>query len=329
MLKTKMTRREMLVASGAALSMGSLGSFSSCITRKRNSSKPVYNSDSPFRISLNSSTIRNYKLPVDQQIELCAEAGFNGVELWVDDVEKYIQNGGTPETLNRLLKQHGLVLENMIAFSTWIADDPSLQAKGVTKMCQDMELTARLGGAYIAAPVQGLSRIERERLPIYADRYQKLLHEGDQRGVTPLLELWGGGAASQLSDVAAIAIGAAHPKASLLLDFYHLHKGDNSFDSLWMLNGKMLPLFHINDYPGNISRESLKDSDRIFPGEGICPFHNVIPLLYQIGFRGAFSVELFNRTYSDAMDVKDLLKQCYHSTSTTIRNNLQNYHPKL
>jgi len=317
-----MTRREMLVASGAALSMGSLGSFSSCITRKRKSHKPLCNSDFPFRISLNSSTIRNYKLSVDQQIELCAEAGFDGVELWVGDVEKYIQNGGTPETLNRLLKQHGLVLENMIAFSTWMADDPSLQAKGVTKMCQDMELTARLGGRYIAAPVQGLSHIERERLPIYAERYQRLLYEGDQRGVTPLLELWGGGAASQLSDVAAIAIGAAHPRASLLLDFYHLHKGDNSFDSLRMLNGKMFPLFHINDYPGDISRESMRDADRIFPGEGICPFHKVIPLLYQIGFRGAFSIELFNKSYTETMDVTELLQRCYHSTSATIRNNL-------
>ena len=73
----------------------------------------------------------------------------------------------------------------MIAFSTWMADDPSLQAKGVTKMCQDMELTARLGGTYIAAPVQGLSHIERERLPIYAERYQRLLYEGDQRGGNP------------------------------------------------------------------------------------------------------------------------------------------------
>ncbi len=317
-----MTRRDMLVASGIALSVGSLGSFSSCITRKSHSSTSRDKRDLPFRISLNSSTIRDYKLPVDQQIELCAEAGFDGIELWVDDVEKYIQNSGSPETLNRQIKQLGLVLENMITFSTWMADDPLLQAKGVRKMHRDMELTARLGGSYIAAPVQGLSSIERDRLPIYADRYQKLLHEGDQRGVTPLIELWGGGAANQLSDVTAIAIGAAHPKASLLLDFYHLHKGDNSFDSLRMLNGKMLPLFHINDYPGDISRESLKDSDRIFPGEGICPFHKVIPLLYQTGFRGAFSVELFNTTYSNAMDVKDLLKHCYHSTCAVIYNNL-------
>ncbi len=317
-----MTRREMLRTSGIALMAGGLTGMLSCSTDGKQTGHFRDKNKSPFRISLNTSTIRGYQLPIEEQIDLCAEAGFDGIELWVSDVETYIEQGGTAEELGNRIKQHGLVLENMIAFSTWIADDPTQRTAGVQKMRQDMELTARLGGLYIAAPAQGIAAVEKSKMLEYADRYRVILEEGIQIGVTPILELWGGGALNQLSDTAAIAIGAAHPKASMLLDFYHLYRGGNSFDSLRQINGGSLPLFHINDYPGSIPRETLKDADRVFPGDGSCPFDTVLPLLYDTGFRGAFSIELFNKVYWDSMDVKTLLEESYNKTFDTVINSI-------
>ncbi len=317
-----MARREMLRASGIAVVAGGLTGILSCSSRENQSEAHSDNKKIPFRVSLNTSTIRGYKLPVEEQVDLCAEAGFDGIELWVSDVETYIEQGGTAEALGDRIKQHGLVLENMIAFSTWIADDPAQRTEGIRKMRQDMELAARLGGSYIAAPVQGITAIEKGRLQEYADRYRIILEEGTQTGVVPILELWGAGALNQLSDATAISIGAAHPQASMLLDFYHLYRGDNSFDSLRQLNGGNLPVFHINDYPGSVPRETLKDADRVFPGDGSCPFDQVIPLLYDTGFRGGFSIELFNQRYWDSMNVKTLLAESYHKTLHTIMNSV-------
>lgn len=322
MSKKKLTRREMLRASGIAIAGGGLSGLLSCVSHDQQSLKSVDKGTKPFRISLNTSTIRGYKLPVEQQIDLCAKAGFDGIELWVSDVEAYVKAGGTPESLNRQIKEHGLILENMIAFSTWISDDSVRQAEGVQKMRQDMELTARLGGAYIAAPAQGISHIERERLQEYSERYRSILEEGDHTGVTPIIELWGGGVLNQLSDIAAISIGTAHPKASMLLDFYHLYRGGNSFNSLWQINGKSLPIFHINDYPDSISRETLKDADRIFPGDGICPFDKVLPLLHETGFCGGLSIELFNQTYWDTMSVQTLLKKSMEKITNVIKSSM-------
>ncbi len=72
-----------------------------------------------------------------------------------------------------------------------------------------------------------------------------------------------------------------------------------------------MPVFHINDFPSTPPREQLKDADRVFPGDGICPFDLLIPRLYKAGFRGAFSIELFNQGYWDTMDVQTLLKTGY------------------
>ncbi len=319
MMKSEMTRREMLRNSGIALAAGGLtGAMPLSSTGKQLFHAPDKNSG-PCRVSLNTSTIRGYQLPVEKQVDLCAEAGFDGIELWVSDVEAYIKQGGTAEELGRRINQRGLVLENMISFSTWIADDPTQRATGVQKMRQDMELTARLGGAYIAAPVQGVSAIAKQKLPEYSVRYRVILEEGVQTGVTPILELWGSGALNQLSDAVAITIGAAHPNASMLLDFYHLYRGGNSFDSLRLINGGVLPVLHINDYPESIPREALEDADRVFPGDGSCPFDKILPVLYETGFRGAFSIELFNKTYWESMDVATLLKTSYDKTIATLQ----------
>ncbi|PPL02742.1 Sugar phosphate isomerase/epimerase [Parapedobacter indicus] len=317
-MKNEMSRREMLRNSSIALATGGLtGAMSLSATGKQTLHAPNQHT-SPCRVSLNTSTIRGYQLPVEQQIDLCAEAGFDGIELWVSDVEAFIKQGGTAEDLRRRIREHGLVLENMISFSTWIADDPAQRTAGVKKMRQDMELTARLGGAYIAAPVQGVPAIVKQKLPEYSERYCVILEEGVQANVTPILELWGGGALHRLDDTAAIAIGAAHPNASLLLDFYHLYRGGNSFDSLRLLNGGVLPVFHINDYPASIPREALEDADRVFPGDGCCPFDKIMPILSAIGFRGAFSIELFNKAYWESMDVMTLLKRSFEKTAAIL-----------
>lgn len=320
MSKSEVTRREMLHTSGIALAASGLMAMAPIFSKGQQPAAVSEKRNHPFRLSLNTSTIRGYELPVEEQVDLCAAAGFDGIELWVSDVEAYIKQGGTAEALGHRIKQHGLVLENMISFSTWIADDPARRAEGIQKMRQDMELTAHLGGGHIAAPVQGVSVIEKHQLPTYSERYRAILEEGVQIGVIPVLELWGGGALNQLSDTIAITTGAAHPKASMLLDFYHLYRGGNSFDSLWQINGGILPVFHINDYPTSIPREELKDADRVFPGDGSCPFDKVLPILYETGFHGAFSIELFNETYWNSMDVATLLKKSYQKTAATLTN---------
>lgn len=321
MLGKKISRRDMLFTTGLAFLGSAFTGWTSCAPEKE---KPVSMPPlkRPFRVSLNVSTISGYKLSVQQQIALCAEAGFEGIELWTRDVQAFVDQGGSYEELSKQLKESGLILENMIGFATWFADDPLKREEGLKQMRHDMEMTSRLDGKYIAAPVQGVTQFDRSQLLEYAERYKAILELGNAIGVTPILELWGAGVLNQLSDTIAIAIATGHPQASVLLDFYHLYRGGNSFDSLHLVNGKALPVLHINDYPDLPPREKLKDSDRVFPGDGICPFKKIIPLLYDSGFQGALSVELFNKGYWESMGVKEVLKMSYEKTIQVINDSL-------
>jgi len=271
----------------------------------------------PFRISLNVSTIRTYRLPVDQQIEVCGKAGFDGIELWMSDIQAYMDSGGSLTDLAAKLKDNRLILENIIGFAPWAVDDQNRRDAGLRQMQREMEITAALGGKYIAAPMSGVNRLD-SSLDDYAQRFLRVIEAGKAPGITPLLELWGSGALSKLADAAHIAIATGHPDANLLLDFYHLYRGGNSFDSLNMINVAKLPVIHINDYPSAPPREQLNDRDRVYPGDGICPFATLIPLLYLGGFRGAFSVELFNEEYCRNNTVEQVLATTLEKTRKVI-----------
>jgi sugar phosphate isomerase/epimerase len=117
-------------------------------------------------------------------------------------------------------------------------------------------------------------------------------------GVRPQLEIWGSSVnLSRTSEAAFVAADADHPDACLLLDVYHLYRGGSGFESLRLLNGAAMHVFHINDYPAEPAREELTDAHRVYPGDGVAPMSGILRTLHETGFRGTLSLELFNREY--------------------------------
>ena len=278
----------------------------------------------PIRISLNTSTLLHYKLPADVQIDMVADAGFDGIELWMSDIKSFLEKGGSTAQLREKLQARNLVLENIIGFSKWCSDNPEEREIALTQLREEMVITAGLGGAFIAAPVQGITSLDPLKMNEYAQRFKAILELGDETGVTPVIELWGMGALDKVADCAQIVIATGHPKATMLLDFYHIYRGGNHWDTIDILNGKRLPVIHMNDYPATPAYNLLKDADRVLPGEGVCPFDEVIPKLYNAGFRGGFSVELFNKGYWESMDAQTLLKNSYEKTYSVVQKALAN-----
>jgi sugar phosphate isomerase/epimerase len=117
-------------------------------------------------------------------------------------------------------------------------------------------------------------------------------------GVVPQLEIWGSALTlGRVSEAVHVAAEADHPGACLLLDAFHMYRGGSGFECLRLLNGAAMHDFHLNDYPAEPPREEIKDSDRVYPGDGVCPLDLVLGTLRQTGFRGMLSLEVFNRAY--------------------------------
>jgi sugar phosphate isomerase/epimerase len=260
----------------------------------------------PFRFSLNAATLMGHKLSLPDFVDTAAKAGYDGIEPWFRDMDAFVKDGGNLDDLAKRIRDRNLTVENVMSFAEWIVDDDERRAKALENLKREMDLVTRLGGKRIAAPPAGATKQTDFNLVKAAERYRAVLELGATMGIVPQLEIWGGSKTlSRMSEAAFVATESGHPNACLLLDVYHLYKGGSDFHSLTLLNGARMHVFHLNDYPADPPRETITDAARVYPGDGIAPLANIFRDLRAIGFRGALSVELFNRTYwqQDALAV--------------------------
>lgn len=251
-----------------------------------------------FKYCLNMSTIRGQELDAAAEIDIAGKAGYDGIEPWFRKINEYVEKGGSLEDLKKRIDDQGLSVESAIGFARWIVNDPEARKAGLEEAKRDMDTIAQLGGTRIAAPPAGAGAKDMVTLDKAAERYRVLLDIGKEIGVTPQVEMWGGHPVIGTVEKAIyVAIAAGHPDACFLGDVYHTYKGGSSFDSILMLSSHALQSYHMNDYPANPPRETIRDADRVFPGDGIAPLTEILQNFDRVGARPVLSLELFNLDY--------------------------------
>lgn len=288
-----MTRREVLAAGAVGPAIAASGLAAASKPDTAQGGKRV----DPFKICFNTSTLRARKLPITDIVDVVAEAGYGGIEIWVDEIDRHVTSGGTLKDLDRRIKDRGLVVTGAIAFFEWMVDDDARRAGGFESAKQHMARLAEIGCTHIAAAPCG--DVERVELLRAAERYRELLEVGEKFGVVPAVEIWGPARnLFRLGQAVLVAIEANHPKACILPDVYHLYKGGSGLSGVGRLNAHIIAGFHLNDYPADPPRETITDRHRVYPGDGIAPLGQLIRDLRTIGYRGPLSVELFNPDYA-------------------------------
>ena len=272
-----------------ALAMGAMG-----IARPLSLRGMVADSFSPFRFCLNTSTISGNDSGLLRYIDLASEAGYDGIEVWVRDVEAALGAGHTLSSLKAYIADHGLKVESAIGFAPWMSEGEA----GFVQMKREMEMLAGIGCQRIAAPPAGVPGDQVIDLLAVGEKYKRLLDLGRETGVMPQLEFWGASPVLwHLGQVLMIAAAADDPDVKILPDVYHMFRGGSGFDALKMLNGNLIDIFHMNDYPASKPREEQDDSDRVFPGDGSAPVQQILTDLRNMGGEKVLSLELFNRSY--------------------------------
>ncbi len=251
-----------------------------------------------FRYCLNTSTIRGQKLGLAKEVDVTAEAGYDAIEPWVSSLQEYTRGGGKLADIRKRIEDHGLTVESAISFPRWIVDDDAVRAEAVEQVKREMDLLAQIGGKRIAAPPAGATGGAQLDLLKAAERYRTLLELGDQMGVVPQVEVWGSSKnLHRLGQSMFVVIESGHPKASLLPDVYHIYKGGSDFNGLKTISSRTIQVFHLNDYPADPPRETIRDGDRVMPGDGVAPLTQILRDLCDNGSQAVLSLELFNRVY--------------------------------
>jgi 2-keto-myo-inositol isomerase len=250
----------------------------------------------PFQTALNASTLFPFKLPIPEQVRVAAEAGFAGIELWVNDLDTYLAAGGTLPELRAVIADAGIAVVNAIAFFPWADADDATRERGFAQAEREMRMLAELGCAAVAAPPFG--NVAGVSLTAMAGHFAQLAALARGIGIEPYLEFWGRAhTLSRLSEALYVAMESGLPDAKLLLDPFHMYTGGSELASLAYLNGANIGIVHVNDYPAAPAREQITDAERVFPGAGVAPTHAFAAMLHRAGYHGYLSLELFVDTY--------------------------------
>ncbi len=244
---------------------------------------------SEFTLCLNTSTIR--PTPLLEKIRVAGKAGFQAIEPWNNEVDAYLEEGGSLAELTKSLADAGLKVVSMIALFDWITTD-GVEYKQVLDDCRRrMDQAAALGSpTIVASPPQEVVDLDRA-----AERFGRLVELGKEAGVRPSMEFLGFvDGIKNVSAALTIARNCGEPGATVVADVFHMIRGGGSVDDLLMLPGDRISCFHINDVPETPDPLTQTDADRVMIGEGVADLPRVIANLRAIGYRGPLSLELFN-----------------------------------
>ena len=247
---------------------------------------------SPWPICLNSSTIR--PTPLKDKIRVAAEAGYDGIELWVSELEKFEGEGGDLKALGAEIRDRGLFIPNVIGLWDCMPTDDDAWKRSLDATRKRMRLSAAAGSKHVAA-IPAPDRADFD-LGLGAARYRELLKIGrDEFNIIVACEFVGFlKGVHRLGQGAALALDADDPDACLVADTFHLYRGGSGFEGIGHLHGGFIAVFHWNDVPADPPREQLGDEHRIYPGDGILPLKRALNLLAAINYRGPLSLEMFN-----------------------------------
>lgn len=250
-----------------------------------------------FSYCLNTSTIRSDDASVLNAIDTAADAGWEAIEPWVQELDDWVAQGGTLEQVRARAEERGIAIANLIGFPEWAVPEADRRAKGLAEAGRCFEMAKALGCPCVAAPPFGIHDREVELRPV-AERFATLVDLAAASGVKPLLEYWGiAKTLGTTGETLLVAAECGRPGVQMLTDVFHMYKGSGHHCGLEHFGADRLGLVHVNDYPATPGRDEVVDADRVYPGDGLAPWKEIVAMLKAIGYEGMLSLELFNESY--------------------------------
>ena len=243
-------------------------------------------------LALDTVTIKQVE-DVREQIRITTEAGYDGIGLWLDAIDRHCEAGGTLEDVAGLLKETGLAVPEVCFVGGWMGVDETERVAALDAAEKAFETAAAVGAETVIACAAG----HEVELGVAAAHYRDLCDRAATYEVIPALEFLG--MAATVKDVktaAQIVRDAGHESGGILLDTFHFHRGGSEPADILELGGAPVAMCHVNDAGGK-PRFELTDLDRVFCGAGEMPLVQMFRNLQQIGYHGSYSVEIFNEDY--------------------------------
>jgi 2-keto-myo-inositol isomerase len=258
-------------------------------------------------IALNMVTLRGGvdAARVETNLDYAADAGFDGVGLWVDTIRGWLGVGRDIDDLGRAVEQRNLAIDE-ICFVAVLDDDGA-----VADQTRVFQWAKQLGCPRVVClyprPENPLEKVR--------DDWAGFVGKIEHLGVCPAFEFIGPWE-NYNSPLAAWDVIRAGPGiGSMVFDTFHFWRGGGDLGQLESFPLDRISHVHLNDVK-DAPREKAGDADRTYPGEGVIPLVDILRKLSANGFSGPLSVEIFGEVQKQ--DPGEVARRAYHSAAKTL-----------
>lgn len=258
------------------------------------------------------NTVSLAQKPLEEILRACAKAGFKQVEFNLPLVKNWIAQGRSIRQAKQLLDEYGLRCVGGFEAGIMAFGSEADRAKNHALLTSNAELLSEFGGGVMVVGTDGPEgRADMGSLETIG-RAARGLIEKFPNNVSLAVEFNWSPVVKSVRSAAAVARAADHPRVGILFDPAHYHCTSSKLEDLTPeVIGKILHV-HVDDMRDKPGELSNCNDDRVLPGEGTLNLRELFGHLEQHGYKGIFSIELFNKDIW-ALPVEPAAKQCYDS----------------
>lgn len=265
------------------------------------------------QLAINSVSTRHRDL--EEALDAYAAAGFRAVEFVLPHVKDWLARGHDVADVRKLLAARDL--RSIGGFETHLVCFGASEARRANQDLQlaNARLVDELGGGTLVVGTDGPPQPLADPLdaldPIAAALGELALRIEGLR-VTVALEFNWSPVVKSLSSAVRVVERVDHSQLGVLFDPAHYYVTPTKFEDLTAESVRRIVHVHLDDMrdrPGDLSN---CNSDRVLPGQGVLDLPALIGRLEEHGYRGQFSIEMFNAELW-SLPAREAARECYQS----------------
>lgn len=225
-------------------------------------------------------------------IEAYARAGFDAVELWLAKIDKFLERNSL-DSARAVLEDNGVRAVGACATGGIMLPGNKREAFDAFK--GRLELASALGAPVIVLVTDFPEKLALRSYDRAVDNLKKASDIARTYHIKLAVEfIKGAKFLGTLGTTLKLVRRVRRSNVGVLFDTFHFYCGLSQFPDILEAKDEEIFFVHINDCR-DVPRETAQDSDRTLPGKGVFPLREIINSLQKIGYRGYYSLELFQR----------------------------------
>lgn len=247
------------------------------------------------------------------ETRIAAETGYDGLEFLHYKLLRYLDNGGTTEALNKLVKGYGLQTSCLNALIDIERHQEGEKQQLLAEATRLTQIAADLECPTIQILAQhGIDHLpESQILDIMTENISEIATIGQRYGVRYQIEVIAHTKFNTLNQALEVIRRIDKPNVGVVIDFWHLFAtGQTTPDDIRQLDPSLIFGVHFCDgrkpNPGEAWEETVLRA--YMPGEGDIDVQAWTDAVKATGFDGVWSAELFSPARWE-MDHAELAKQ--------------------